>query len=168
MTKEQLSQLADLAGEHARMVLVDLGQDMMPCWLMIDRKGEAHIVGTPWRDEMEKDAMAAQMRAEMRRLDVVAYSLVVEAWAAQAPPGWKPGEPHIPSELAPNRKEVVIAFATDGNDIEWREWETKRNPAGEVIALEPVSMEDQGPVSWMTELLKSRAGQQPGSEPNAE
>ncbi|HEX4714876.1 MAG TPA: hypothetical protein VH164_08125, partial [Ktedonobacteraceae bacterium] len=152
MTKEQLSHLADLAGEHARAVLVELGHDMMPCWAMIDRKGKTHIMGTPWQNQGEKDAMAALMRAEMRKLDVVAYSLVVEAWAAQAPKGWKEGEPHIPSSEHPDRKEVVIAFATDGEHIEWRQWETKRNRAGEVIALERTDFDGVQATSWMTKL----------------
>jgi hypothetical protein len=168
MTKEQLSALADLAGEHARTVLVELGQDMMPCWLMIDRKGKAHIQGTPWRNQMEKDAMAAMMRLEMRKLGVVAYSLVVEAWTAHAPKGWKEGEPHIPSSEHPDRKEVVIAFATDGEQIEWRQWETKRDQTGKVIVLERTDFDGVQATSWMTGLLKSRAGKQPGSEPNAE
>jgi hypothetical protein len=153
MTKEQLSHLADLAGEHARAVLVELGHDMMPCWLMIDRQGKSHIMGTPWQSQGEKNAMAALMRAEMRKLDVVAYSLVVEAWSAQAPKGWKEGEPHTPSSEHPDRKEVVIAFATDGKQIEWRQWAIKRNWVEEVVALEPTDFDGSQAISWMTKLL---------------
>jgi hypothetical protein len=117
---------------------------------------------------LEKDAMAAMMRTVMRKLDIVAYSLVVEAWAAQAPKGWKEGEPHIPSAEHPDRKEVVIAFATDGKHIEWRQWETKRNHLEQVVALEPTDFDGAQATSWMTKLLKSPVDQRPGSQPNAE
>jgi hypothetical protein len=152
--KELLSNLADLAGEHAKRVLVDLGQRLMPQWVLVDAKG-AHVIGTPWRDDREKELMIERMRKEMRKRKVTAYSLVVEAWAAAAPPGWKEGEPRMPNWKRPDRREVVVAFATDGKSIEWRHWAIKRDWQDHVCALEPMPFDgDPQPTSWMTELLK--------------
>jgi hypothetical protein len=64
----------------------------------------------------------------MRAGDVVAYSILTEAWSATPPEGWKPGEPLLraPSE-GPHRLEVVIAAAYGRrrrNSAVWRiEWD---------------------------------------------
>jgi hypothetical protein len=159
MKKELLTKLADLAGEHANRVLVDLGQRLMPQWVLIDAQGGCDIVGTPWRNGHEKELTVERMRKEMRKRKVLAYSLVIEAWAAVAPPGWKEGEPRMPNWQRPDRREVVVAFATDGKSIEWRHWAIKRDWQDHVRALEPMPFEgDAQPTSWMTELLKSPAG----------
>jgi hypothetical protein len=169
MKKELLTKLADMAGEHAKRVLVDLGhQSLMPQWVLVDAKG-ARIIGTPWRDDQEKEQMIERMRKEMRKRKVTAYSLVVEAWAAVAPPGWKEGEPRMPNWQRPDRREVVVAFATDGKEIAWRQWIIKRDWQDHVRTLEPMPFKgDAQPTSWMTELLKSPVDQRPGSEHNAE
>jgi hypothetical protein len=113
MKKELLTNLADLAGEHAKRVLVDLGQRLMPQWVLVNARGGCDIVGTPWRDDREKELVTERMRKEMRKRKVTAYSLVIEAWAAAAPPGWKEGDPRTPNWQRPDRREVVVAFATD-------------------------------------------------------
>jgi hypothetical protein len=155
MDKEILSRLAEMAGEHARIVMIGLQQELMPQWVLINDKGGMDIVGTPWRDDLQKDVIAEIMRQRMHDDNIQAYSVVVEAWAAQAPKGWKAGDPHIPSSEHPDRREVVIAFATDGQQVEWRQWATKRDQTGEVIALEPTDFDGAQASSWMTGLLKS-------------
>jgi hypothetical protein len=155
MNKELLSKLADLAGDHARIVLIKMQMDLMPSWILIDEKGACEVVGTPWLNPEQKEAAARVMRKRMRKQKTVAYSLVVEAWAAQAPPGWKEGDPRTPNEKRPDRQEVVIAFATDGKRIEWRHWATRRDYLERVVALEPTPFDGAAASSWMTELLKS-------------
>jgi hypothetical protein len=160
---ELLSRLADLAGEHAKRVLVDLGQPLMPQWVLVDARGGCDIVGTPWRDDQEKELTIERLRNEMRKRKVKAYSLVIEAWTAVAPKGWKEGEPRMPNWQRPDRREVVIAFATDGKSIQWRQWMIKRDWHDHVVALEPIPFEgDAKPSSWMSELLSSRSTQEPG------
>ena len=153
MTEEILSHLAELAGEHARNVLVELQQNLMPSWVLIDKSGAFHIEATPWKNQVEKDLARVFMRQQMRQLGVRAYSLVVEAWAAVAPEGWKPGDPHLPSSQHPDRREVVIAFATDGESIQWRQWATRRNHLEQVVALEKTDFDGSKTSSWMTNLL---------------
>jgi hypothetical protein len=152
-SEEMLSTMLELAGEHAKYVLVDLGLSLMPQWVLVDAGG-AHVIGTPWRDDQEKEFMTERLRDDMRKRKVLAYSLVIEAWAATAPPGWKEGEPRMPNWKRPDRREMVIAFATDGREIQWRGWAIKRNHLERVSALEPADFDGAQLSSWMTDLLK--------------
>jgi hypothetical protein len=153
MTKEELSKLAELGGEHARLVLIRLRQQMMPQWIMVNQAGQLDIVATPWRDDREKMVFAVRLRKYMRERRTQAYSVVVEAWAAVAPKDWKPGEPHMPNWMNPERKQVVIALATDGKEVEWRQWAVQRDYEENVMALEPIRPEGRIARTWITKLL---------------
>jgi hypothetical protein len=158
MTKEELSRLVEVAGEHARMVLIRLRQQMMPQWVMVNQGGYLDIMATPWRNDREKMVFAHGLRKYMRERRIQAYSVVVEAWAAVAPKGWKPGEPHMPNWMNPERREVVIALATDGKEIEWRQWAVQRDYEDNVRALEPTELpEGRIARTWMTKLLSDES-----------
>jgi hypothetical protein len=164
MNKEKLSKMADMAGEHAQAIIVGLGKDLVPTWVLVDQDEKIHIMGTPWHDDLEKNAIGALLRREIRARKIKAYSLVTEAWAAPAPEGWQEGDlapPPAREHLA--RREIVIALATDGTHIEWRQWETKRNHLEQVYALEPIPISGGDHLtSWMSELLSkelSREGE---------
>lgn len=148
-----LTQLVELAGEHAERVMIELGDDLMATWLMVDADDKTHIIGTPWKDDLEKELARIAMHAYIRVHKIKAYSLVTECWAAAAPKGWKPGEPHIEARKHPERVEIVIAVATDGKETVWRKWLTKRDWNERVIKLEPEDMDGTQASSWMTELL---------------
>ena len=156
-TREQLIQLVELAGKHARQVLVDLQMSMMPTWLYIDRQGSAHVCGTPWENPGEKKEMIREVQMMMHRDGAICYSLATEAWAAFAPKGWDPDkDPPILAGDQPDRREVVIAFAVDReNNSEWRRWAMRRDGIGMVTALDEESFMDAEKIhSWMTQLLK--------------
>jgi hypothetical protein len=134
------------------MVLVNLNQNLMPTWVVIDEAGAAHVIATPWSSDQEKEQTAQRMRRILKNFNAKAYSMVTEAWTAKAPPEWKPGEPLIRPANRVDRTEVVIAFATDGQQIEWRQWQIKRDWNEQVMALEeqPSGKEHE---SWMSQLL---------------
>jgi hypothetical protein len=148
-----LTQLVEFAGEHAQRVLIGLNKPLVPAWVMVDAKGKVEIVGTPWRNDIEKTIMVAAMRLGMRKNGIVAYSLVVEAWAASAPPGWKEGDPHVPPAEDPKRREIVVALATDGKETVWRQWVMHRDYNEQVVKLEPEPMKAEQATSWMAGLL---------------
>jgi hypothetical protein len=102
-----------------------------------------------------KKIAARMVRHRLRKDRAVAYSLVVEAWSAHQPDGWTEDQPiDVMPRHRPDRKEVVIAFATDGQHIEWKSWATKRDWTERVTALEEEPFEPGRTESWMTQLLK--------------
>ena len=155
MEKSILLDLVKLAGQQARVVMVGLQQPLMPSWLYVDRQDRMHIVGTPWESNDAKEGAARHVRWIMRKDQAVAYSLVTEAWTATQPEGWKPDQPiEVAPRDRPDRKEVVIAFATDGEHIEWKRWAIKRDWTERVVALEEEAFEEGPLESWLTQLLK--------------
>jgi hypothetical protein len=150
---ELLITLADLAGEHARQVILGLRQPLAPSWILVGSDRKTHVIATPWRDDAEKKLMAQKMRNKIRQNAIVAYSFVCEAWAATKPRGWTP-EKGGGAKDDPKRRECVIAMATDGKDYEWRCWLIKRDHLETITGLEPDHDFPGGaPEGWMTQLL---------------
>ena len=151
-----LKKLVDLAGAHARIVMIDLQQDLMPTWVMVDKRGKVNIVGTPWENDQEKILAEKRVKAWMRDHDIVRYSFVLEAWQAVLPAGVDPdnlSESDRPRNRA-DRVEVVVACATDDAKAEWRTWKTIRNETGRVIDLEPFRTDSEAePEGWMRDML---------------
>jgi hypothetical protein len=112
MTKLDL--LLQQAEVRARLALIGTREQLRPLFHMIHADGKESIAGVPGHDAGEMETTLSLVRALMRAGDVVAYSILTEAWSATLPEGWKPGEPLLiaPSK-GPNRLEVVIA-ATHG------------------------------------------------------
>jgi hypothetical protein len=158
MTKEiPLSKLVKLGGDHAHACLIGLRRPLMPTWLYIDRDHGIHIVGTPWRDEAEKRIAGAHMLSLLRKAGALAYSVVVEAWVSKQAKDWEPGQPCQEPRLDPEHQEIVLAFATDGEATEWRQWDIIRDWNDIVIKLEEQPMGDGAQMtSWMNKLLAKR------------
>lgn len=127
-----VDQLLDHAADHARGVLVGVpGAELMPTWL-IQETGRTVIVGTPWQDDIQKDYYVAILREMLKKLDVVSYSFMSEAWQAHE-------TCNNPSRLMPrdrpDRVEVVIINAFDRKGGKMRTYQTKRGPDGAVAEL---------------------------------
>lgn len=155
MNTENLESLVEVAGKQAQTIILDLHQELMPTWVFIDRDGGANIVGTPWQDEVEKKYYGFRIKRMLAESGAIAYSFLCEAWASSAEKDWKPGQPHIEPRLDPDRREVVLAFATDGDQIVWRHWNIIRNSAGRVTALKKVDGMHSH-LSWLTQLLPKK------------
>jgi hypothetical protein len=152
---DDLDALLELAGDHARRVLVEMKEaELTPTFLMIT---DRETIFTPalWRDEREKAAILAAVRAIMKKRGVVRYSMVSEAWTAMQPEGWKPGMPQgpLPGDR-PDRKEVVIAIAADKATSKSRTWDIIRGESGSIVELrrDKAELKDLG--GRMAELLR--------------
>jgi hypothetical protein len=133
---DELDAMLELAGEHARRVLVEMKQaDLMPTFVMVADE-ENIFMPAPWRDDDEKRIMLAAARAIMKDKRVTRYSVVSEAWTAVQPKGWKPGMPQGPLPAdRPDRKEIVIAIAADKATSKSRVWDIVRGEGGSVVDL---------------------------------
>lgn len=152
---DELDALLELAGDHARHVLVEMKQaDLMPTFLMI-ADGENILMPTPWRDEDEKRIMLLAARSIMKERGVTRYSMVSEAWTATQPEGWKPGMPQGPLPAdRPDRKEIVLAIAADKANTKSRTWDIVRGESGGVVDLRLDKSGLEGLVGRMAELLR--------------
>lgn len=151
----ELELLLDLAERQARAVILGLHRRLIPSWLLISDQNKIHILGTPWNDQREKDLGKRMMRAEMRKRRTVAYSVVLEAWQAPATQEEVDSGHCVPAGQRPDRKEVVLAMATDGKNTCWRTWDMVRDSLEQVteLRLVPDAYNHTKVETWMTELL---------------
>jgi hypothetical protein len=158
MSSYDLDKMIKVAEEMAKAWLVKLHhQSLMPTWELHSRKGEIYVIGTPWENEKQKRRAEKILRQKVVELDIVAYTFLTEAWMAIAKLGDIPITDLRPS-LHPNRKEVVVALATDGIIRIWRCWLIIRNDKGRItdLAVDPdesISHADSTQ-SWMADLLQ--------------
>jgi|HubBroStandDraft_6_1064221.scaffolds.fasta_scaffold753868_2 hypothetical protein len=133
---DDLDALLDKAGQHARIVLLEMKEtELLPTFLMIAAE-ENILMPAPWGDEIEKKVLLRAAREIMKAKGVSRYSMVSEAWTAKQPEGWKPGMPQgpLPSDR-PDRKEVVIAIAADKTATKSRLWDIVRGEGGTIVDL---------------------------------
>jgi hypothetical protein len=153
-----LSDLIRLAGQHAETVMIKLGQDLPPTWLMVDTKKRVKIVATPWADDAEKAVYRRGLQFAMAMTEVVAYSFVTEAWAATLERGeYENPLGHVPPSERADRREVVIACAATLGARKLASWAVERNEAGKVMALTPNPIPDnEGRAfeSWIATMLQ--------------
>lgn len=145
------SSLLEDAITHARSVLINTKSSLLPTFVAATPSGLA-VIATPWSDSREKRAAGEAVRAYLHQHHATAYSFVSEVWTAQ--------QSHDPSvaQLTPSqrsdRKECVLAFATDGLTPVTRLLEIKRFPDGACVALtEEPSLPDAFE-GWLLDLLQ--------------
>ena len=150
--------LISLAEQQARNVLLVLRErSLMPTWVIIDKDGQPRIRATPWENDAEKRLAELLIRLEIRSLQARAYSFVTEAWEALAPKDWDPKTPLPEKDRAanrPEREEVVLAFASDGQQRKCCKWVIRRDWNEQIIGLEtPVNHAEGTFEGWITEML---------------
>jgi hypothetical protein len=152
---DDLDALLDNAGQHARIVLVEMKEtELLPTFLMIAAE-ENILMPAPWGDEIEKKVLLRAAREIMKAKGVSRYSMVSEAWTAKQPEGWKPGMPQGPLPAdRPDRKEVVIAIAADKTATKSRVWDIVRGEGGSVVDLRLDDAALQDLSGRMGELLR--------------
>jgi hypothetical protein len=160
--KEQLDKLNELAGKHARLILVEFKMPLVPTWVLVTRDHKLKLVPTPWQDEEQKHQYAGAVRALMREKHVVFYSFVTEAWTATLKPEeWdeeadRPLD-RVPAGQRPDRQEIVLACAASKDLARFRQWRIVREPTTErVIDLKekPLPEGESQAESWMADMLK--------------
>jgi hypothetical protein len=102
---------------------------------MIHANGQESLTGVPWRDDGKKETTLAPARALMRAGDVVACSILNEAWSATPLEGWKPLSPSHGAK----RSEVVIAAAYSRRRRNAAMWRIERNADGRCTDLVPMA-----------------------------
>jgi hypothetical protein len=158
-----LTQLLDIAGDHARRILVEEQQDeLLPTFDLRDAEGHGYLVMTQFvgktRDEVIdcKDAIADQVRELIAKHKAVKYVFLSEAWMILRKV-YREGISTPPADSA-DRIEVVIATATDGVDYQLRRWLIKRDGGKCVdLALDPaLEGERQRPSGRFDNLLNAK------------
>jgi hypothetical protein len=157
---QTLDNLLELAGQQAHLILLDLKRsELVPSWVFVQEDGSSRILATPFRDDGQKEATVAYVRAWMRNHGTVAYSFLCEAWSATlTPEEWDPkgGKP-IPEADQPrnrvDRIEVAYAIATDGTETQCRAWQIVRDWQGKVVGLTPRDVSGSGYEGRFTGLL---------------
>ena len=130
MSLPSLSEMLDIAGKHARMVIVGAQAQMIPLFDLRNAEGDSFLVAEQFvgatRAEVvdRKDAVAGFVREMIVRHKIIQYSFMSEAWMITRK-DWKQGVSVPPSE-ADDRIECVIAMATDGKTYLSRRWLMKR------------------------------------------
>jgi hypothetical protein len=132
-----LGALASAGEDHARRILIDVGQPLIPMFLVVLPDRSIAIVPTPWRDNAEKAMIFGSMGPWMRDQGALAYSLLLESWFVMRRDGWKDGMP-TPSQ-SPDRQEAIVLHAEDaeGRKLD-RMWRIVRSSSGAVTDLEPL------------------------------
>ena len=112
-TPPSLDQLLDVAGQHARAVVIGLQQQMMPLFHLFDAEGQGYLVageftgGTNDEITQSKDAVAAFVRSLIVEHKIVRYSFLSEVWMIVRPREWEEGMSPGPTE-ADDRVEAVL------------------------------------------------------------
>ena len=146
------------AFDYAVQTIVRNQNPLPPTWTLINEADEITVLMTPWRDNNEKLLIEMMMKLEMRERKTIAYGIVTEAWIAKVPEGWTPGEDlPLQPRKNPDRREVVLAFVTDGKTVTTRMWAIKRDWHDRVtsLELEKSSETPDGFEGWMTKMLSS-------------
>lgn len=135
-----LDVLINLAGEHARRILIEQKQSALrPMFLFVTPAGRTIVPCDAYMDSGDaKEALAESMRALMREQGAVAYSFISEAWMATVP-----SSSPLPRDVRsrPDRIEIVYAVAFDAaGDARSACWRMIRDPHRKILALEPEPM----------------------------
>jgi hypothetical protein len=128
-----LSELTEMAVEHAKDVLLDQpGASLVPTFL-IQGRDRTTIVGAPFDGELEKDIVADAIRFTLKRERADSYSFMSEAWVITQ----FPGEPYIQPSKSDKRREAVVIIAVDrAGGGRMQTFEMKRDHTGMVVELE--------------------------------
>lgn len=157
----ELKYLVELAEAQAKTVLVGMQQPLMPSWVIVDRDNSLLITGTPWESQVQKGFAINQIKEQMRKCQAKAYSFLCEAWMATTTE-----EEHqqdirdnkfVPVRERPERREIVMVYATDGKEQICRRWDIIREPLGAVERLKPYHEKDfsSGMESWILRELNA-------------
>jgi len=111
-----LDDMIRLAEDQARRVLIGTKEELAPMWMLRGLDGSVEIIATPWGGPEQKHLTVEAMRSVMRKRQIIAYSLLVEAWFAHAERDEVNADGTIKGPMPsqrPDRKECVCILAQD-------------------------------------------------------
>lgn len=155
MIEKVLEGLLDVAGSFAHEVLVKDGKSLMPMWLYVTKERQFGIIPTPFGNDTEKHLAAHYVRARLKAEQAIAYSVIMEAWAAKSSEEELKSEHFVQPRHRPDRREIVIAFAAGQGQRRWRTWDIRRNHLDRITAMELADTKfEEGKVeSWLLNIL---------------
>jgi hypothetical protein len=132
-----VARMLELAYGQAKNLIVGNKEQIMPVFMVLAGDDSIVFVGTPWHGDDQKNMAIVMLRELMKEHKATAYSFLTEAWVARQPKGWRPGiDPRGPAPMdRPDRKEVVLAMATNGTDTQYKSWDIVRDADGNCVEL---------------------------------
>jgi hypothetical protein len=153
MTTPAFSELLDAAERHARTALFKKRQQHLETtWFLLDGKNIRKLA-TPWRNDYERELAKVFMRNVVEQYHIPAYAYVSEVWYAKETPENFNSDNFVQPRDRPDRKEMIIAMATDGKNVRTKAWEIVRNWNEQITALKSQSTKGFGFGGWMISLL---------------
>jgi hypothetical protein len=111
-----LDQMIEAALEYARNTLINKpDKQIPPTFVLVTADDEMTIIPAPWKNSEQRSMALNVLKFTMKRTQVVAYSVVSEAWMAREPKDPRKWSGKIPSEH-PNKKEVILIIAVNKID----------------------------------------------------
>lgn len=143
MNETLADKLVDLGFKHARKVIVGTKEQLAATFVGFFPGPEIDVFVCPWRDDIEKQIMVANVKRHLRSRNALAYGFVSEAWVAteiaesredldekRKSPDWQNPVDRI------DREEVVFAIGIEKSGrkkcVAWR---IKRDWKGNCEAL---------------------------------
>jgi hypothetical protein len=127
----QLEKMLDDAERYVHLRKVGSKEELTSIFDLRDAEGKSTIVFTPFiGDTMKevdtcKDVVAHHIRRLIEKKKITHYAFITEAWAIIRAK-YIPGVSTRPAE-AEDRKEIILAFATDGKVHLSSSWSIKRD-----------------------------------------
>lgn len=146
MEKHDLEKLLEGAREdiHQRL-LADGGVNQLAATFYLFGPEDYALVHCPWADPQEKRAMVKEVRRQARRIKAAAALFMTEAWAVTRPKDYFKGPLGDPPSQQPDRQEVLLFAATNGEITLVRSWSMVRDAQGRLVDLvERERTEDHG------------------------
>lgn len=94
-----------------------------------------------------KDAAAASIGVEMRRNNVVAYTMMSEAWFVETQTASQPVDQEAGISQHPDRIEVLVLAVSDRDGDEVRTYRLLRNKRGRFVRFESLPLPDDESVT---------------------
>lgn len=134
-----LKEMVGYGGHHAERILItERNGGLTPIYHLFCPEGDL-VVACPWQNESQKYMAVEAVRKLSHQHHATAALFVAEAWTISRPHGCDMNEK--PSE-AEDRKEIVMAAATDGLFTEVGVWFVIRDADGKIVSLEQESPDD--------------------------
>lgn len=135
-----LDDLVRLAHKYAERILIKERQsELIATYILFHpnkNSGELELSIVPclWENDFQKQLMLLEVRKLSREIGAVALSFVSECWVA-----WRSKDRprlDLPPSEDPQRREVVMACATDGKTTAAGQWQIVRDkPGGRIVSL---------------------------------
>jgi hypothetical protein len=137
-----VDRMLELAYGQAKNLIIGNKEQILPVFMLLAGDDTIVFVGCPWQGEDQKDMAIVMLRELMKEHKATAYSFLTEAWVARQPKGWRPGiDPTGAAPMdRPDRKEVVLAMATNGTHTQYKSWDIVRDADGNCMDLVEVKM----------------------------